>query len=80
VRIEERDEREVLEVMGRRITPKGARAINYAFDVTSPNLVKGIITEKGIFAPTELYRLQPRAPELITGPHGSESPAHPTSP
>jgi methylthioribose-1-phosphate isomerase len=60
VRIEERDEREVLEVMGRRIAPKGARAINYAFDVTPPNLVKGIITEKGIFAPTELYRLQPQ--------------------
>jgi methylthioribose-1-phosphate isomerase len=46
--------------MGRRIAPKGARAINYAFDVTPPNLVKGIITEKGIFAPTDLYRLQPQ--------------------
>jgi methylthioribose-1-phosphate isomerase len=46
--------------MGRRIAPKGVRAINYAFDVTSPNLVKGIITEKGIFAPAELFRLQPQ--------------------
>ncbi|MDW8042481.1 MAG: S-methyl-5-thioribose-1-phosphate isomerase [Nitrososphaerota archaeon] len=61
VKIEERDEREVLEVSGKRIAPRGVRAINYAFDVTPPELVKGIVTERGIFRPDELMALRERS-------------------
>lgn len=46
--IEERDPREVLEVRGVRIAPRGVEALNPAFDVTPPELVTEIITEKGV--------------------------------
>ena len=55
--IETRDGDEVLAVTGRdeygqtitvRLTPPGARAVNYAFDVTPARLVTGLITERGI--------------------------------
>ena len=52
--IEERDEREVLYIDGKRIAPRGAKALNPAFDITPPELVSYIITEKGIYRPTEL--------------------------
>ncbi|MEN3048146.1 MAG: S-methyl-5-thioribose-1-phosphate isomerase [Candidatus Caldarchaeales archaeon] len=61
VKIEERDEREVLEFAGRRVAPRGVRAVNYAFDVTPPELVRGIITERGVFRPDELMALRERA-------------------
>lgn len=46
--IEERDEKEVLEIKGVRIAPKQSHAKNPAFDVTPARYIKGIITEKGI--------------------------------
>jgi methylthioribose-1-phosphate isomerase len=55
--IESRDADEVLTVLGRddygqtsrvAIAPPGARAVNYAFDVTPARLVSGLITERGI--------------------------------
>lgn len=46
--IEERDEREVTHFQGRPVTPRGAKALNPAFDVTPQFLIKAIITEKGI--------------------------------
>ncbi len=46
--IEERDEKEVLEVKGIRLTPKESKAKNPAFDVTPAKYITGIITEKGI--------------------------------
>lgn len=48
VKIEKRSEEEVLYIFGRRIAPKNVGAIYYAFDITPPKLVDGIITEKGI--------------------------------
>jgi len=54
--IEERSEDEVHYVGRTRITPRGAKALNYAFDITPPELVTYIITEKGIFKPEELWR------------------------
>jgi methylthioribose-1-phosphate isomerase len=54
--IEERSEDEVHYVGRTRITPRGAKAINYAFDITPPELVTYIITEKGIFKPEELWK------------------------
>ncbi len=46
--IEERSEEEVTFIYGRRIAPPGVRAYNPAFDVTPHDLVKAIVTERGI--------------------------------
>ena len=46
--IEERSPEEVTHWGGKRITPKGIKAFNPAFDVTPHSLIHGIITEKGI--------------------------------
>jgi len=64
--IEERGEDEVRVIDGLtregreqsvRITPAGTRAANPSFDVTPNRLVAGIITEKGIFKPQELHKI-----------------------
>jgi methylthioribose-1-phosphate isomerase len=52
--IEERSEDEVLFLHDCRITPKGSKALNPAFDVTPARYVKGFITEKGIIKPTDI--------------------------
>lgn len=49
--IEQRDEKEVLEILGQRIAPKGVKAYNPAFDVTPHNLISAIVTESGIIRP-----------------------------
>ena len=49
--IEERKPDEVLTFMGRRITPKNVKVLNPAFDITPPELIAGIITEKGVIRP-----------------------------
>lgn len=54
--IEHRSEDEVHYVGRTRITPRGVRALNPAFDITPPELVTGVITEKGFFTPNELLR------------------------
>jgi methylthioribose-1-phosphate isomerase len=53
--IEQRDPREVTHVRGKApIAPDGVEVFNPAFDVTPARLITGIITEKGIFKPSEL--------------------------
>ena len=53
--IEQRDSREVTHVRGKApIAPDGVEVFNPAFDVTPARLITGIITEKGIFKPSEL--------------------------
>ncbi len=49
--IEERDEREVLEISGKRIAPEGVNALNPSFDITPAEIIKAIITEKGVLWP-----------------------------
>jgi len=49
--IEERSPEEVTHVAGKLITVKGANVMNPAFDITPPELVSGIITEKAIIQP-----------------------------
>lgn len=49
--IEERSSDEVTDIGKTRIAPKGIKVANPAFDVTPARLIKGIITEKGIFKP-----------------------------
>jgi methylthioribose-1-phosphate isomerase len=55
--IEERSEREVTHIRGLAedgsmaelaLTPKGSRALNFAFDVTPARYVTGLITERGV--------------------------------
>ncbi len=52
--IEERDHNEVLCINHTRVAAEGSSALNPAFDVTPNKYITGIITEKGIFNPSEL--------------------------
>jgi methylthioribose-1-phosphate isomerase len=49
--IEERSIDEVVKVGRKRVAPKGVRIFNPAFDMTPPELITGIITEKGVLKP-----------------------------
>ncbi len=49
--IEHRDPNEVRYVMGKLITVEDVEVLNPAFDVTPPDLVSAIITEKGVIYP-----------------------------
>lgn len=57
IKIEERNEKEVLCIKGRRVAPDSAKAFNPAFDVTPNNYVTGYITEKGVLKSGEIRRL-----------------------
>ena len=46
--IEERNEKEVTHVAGKRMAPLGIAVLNPAFDVTPHSYISGIITERGI--------------------------------
>jgi len=49
--IEERKAEEVLHAGKSRVAPKGAKALNPAFDLTPKELVTAIVTEDGVFRP-----------------------------
>lgn len=49
--IEERSVDEVVKVGKKRVAPRGVRIFNPAFDMTPPELVSGIITERGVLRP-----------------------------
>ena len=49
--IEDRSVDEVIKVGKKRIAPKGVRVFNPAFDMTPPELITGIITQKGLLKP-----------------------------
>jgi S-methyl-5-thioribose-1-phosphate isomerase len=49
--IEERSPKEVTHIAGKLITVKGVDVMNPAFDITPPELVSGIITEKAVIQP-----------------------------
>lgn len=49
--VEERESREVVEVAGKRFVADGIEVLNPAFDITPPDLIDGIITERGILYP-----------------------------
>jgi methylthioribose-1-phosphate isomerase len=52
--IEERDPTEVLQCNGQTTAPPGVEAYYPAFDVTPPDLITHIITERGIFQPGDM--------------------------
>lgn len=69
IQIEQRDSDEISFIQGLaadgcvqnvRLTPRASSAANPAFDVTPARLVAGIITEKGVFSPSELVKLTPK--------------------
>jgi len=49
--IEQRDPKEVSQIFGKQIAPKGMKVYNPAFDVTPQELIAAIITEKGVIRP-----------------------------
>lgn len=57
IKIEERNENEVLYIKGKRIAPKSAKAFNPAFDVTPSKYVIGYITEKGVLKSGEIRKV-----------------------
>ena len=56
VKIEERDPIEVLKFRGIKHTMEGVKGYYPAFDITPPNLVSGVVTDKGILSPYDLHR------------------------
>ncbi|MFA9464349.1 MAG: s-methyl-5-thioribose-1-phosphate isomerase [Velocimicrobium sp.] len=56
VTIEERNEELVLESLGQKITMDGVKGYYPAFDATPPKYCTGVVTDKGILKPTELYK------------------------
>ena len=58
VRIEMRNPDETLEAMHVRTAAVGQGIKGYypAFDMTSPDLITGIVTEKGVLSPFELHK------------------------
>lgn len=49
--IEDRSVDEVVKIGKKRIAPKGVRVFNPAFDMTPPEFITGIITQKGVLKP-----------------------------
>lgn len=62
--IEERGSEEVTHIFGCHIAPEGVKVRNIAFDVTPARYVTGIITEKGVFRPGDLHRLNEKGADL----------------
>jgi methylthioribose-1-phosphate isomerase len=62
--IEERGPEEVTHIFGCHIAPEGVKVRNIAFDVTPAKYVTGIITEKGVFRPGDLHKLNEPGADL----------------
>jgi methylthioribose-1-phosphate isomerase len=58
VLIEERDSKEVTQIQGKRIAPKGTLVFNPAFDATPLELVTGVITDRGILSPDQIRNME----------------------
>jgi methylthioribose-1-phosphate isomerase len=62
--IEERGPEEVTHVFGCQIAPDNVKVRNIAFDVTPARYITGIITEKGVFRPADLHKLNEKDVDL----------------
>ena len=56
VKIELRDGEFTLQAMGVRTAAEGVKGYYPAFDITPPELVTGVVTDKGIYSPYELEK------------------------
>lgn len=55
VKIEERDPAGVLEALGNPTTAEGIKGFYPAFDKTPPELITGIVTDRGVYDPKKLW-------------------------
>lgn len=55
VKIEFRDPDFVLQAMGVRTAADGVKGYYPAFDITPPSLVRGVVTDRGVFDPNHLH-------------------------
>jgi methylthioribose-1-phosphate isomerase len=62
--IEERGSEEVTHIFECHIAPAGVKVRNLAFDVTPAKYITGIITEKGVFRPEDLHKLNEKGADL----------------
>ncbi len=62
--IEERGPEEVTHIFESQIAPDGVKVRNIAFDVTPAKYITGIITEKGVFRPEDLHKLNEPGTDL----------------
>jgi methylthioribose-1-phosphate isomerase len=46
-----RDPNEILEIGRERIAPPGTKCLNPAFDITPPDHIAAIVTERGVLRP-----------------------------
>jgi methylthioribose-1-phosphate isomerase len=51
IEVERRPSEEVTSLAGRRVAPEGTPAYNPAFDVTPPDLITALVTERGVAQP-----------------------------
>ena len=56
--IEERNKEEITHINGKTICAEGVHVINPGFDVTPAEYITGIITESGIYKPSELKSIE----------------------
>jgi methylthioribose-1-phosphate isomerase len=56
INIEMRDPEFVLQAMGVRTAMEGVKGYYPSFDITPPELVSGVVTDKGIYTPYDLHR------------------------
>ncbi|MDD5022580.1 MAG: S-methyl-5-thioribose-1-phosphate isomerase [Candidatus ainarchaeum sp.] len=64
IKIEERSEKEVLEILGKKVYGKNTKALNPAFDITPSKYVTAYITEYGIHKkPKEIGKIWKNIPE-----------------
>lgn len=56
IQIEYREPSDVTSFLGINYIMKGVKGLYPAFDITPPELCKGVITDRGIFGPHELHR------------------------
>ncbi len=56
--IEERHGEEITIIHGKMLAPKGVKTYCPAFDVTPAGLITAIVTEKGVFKPSEIKKIR----------------------
>lgn len=59
INIEIRADREVTHIGEAQVAPAGARAINFAFDVTPADLITAIVSEHRVIRPGSIQRIEP---------------------
>ena len=57
IKIEYRNQEEVLSFAGKRIAPKNASAYTPAFDITPAKYVSAIVTERGVIEKPDIYKV-----------------------